>query len=369
MQVCPKCGGRLVGLATLARDRLADRFRRMLWQRARRLPRGRPCPGCRQVMEVAHLPAGDRTLELDLCRHCFSVWFDPSEYEAVPREPPVVKPAMSPNAKETWAMVELERVKHRQRAEAGPGDGSVAWWKYVPAALGCPVEMDAVPLSSQPAATWGLAGLLAAVFLLTAGNLEAVVQDWGFKPAEWSRHSGLTLLTSFLLHGGWLHLLGNLYFLAIFGDNVEDRLGRARFLLLVLASALAGTALHGALEPHGEVPCVGASGGIFGLVAFYSLTFPRARIGMMYWFRWVQMPAWLLLGFYLLFQLLGAAVQVSGFGSVSSLGHLGGIAVGAVAALACRIAPPDGEPGREERGHGAERTPRGEYQPRRKKLD
>jgi membrane associated rhomboid family serine protease len=344
---CRRCKGRMVGLATLRHDNVSRRFLTALWQTAQyqKTPRGRPCPHCDQPMNVTRLSAEGRNLELDVCRHCQSVWFDPAEYGQLPHGETVAPAAparadkpMSPRAQEAIARLELQRVKRRhQTDEALAGGAPAEGWKLLPAILGMPVEVDAPPLAARPVATWGLTGVLIAVFLMTGmGSLESA-QEFGFIPSQWSREGGLTLLYSFFLHGGWLHLIGNLYFLVIFGDNVEDRLGKWRFLALALGAHLAGAILHGALEPRSDLPLVGASGGIFGLVAFYALTFPKARLAFFLRFAWVRVPAWGMLGFFLLLQLLGAWAQIQGFSSTSSLGHLGGIAVGAVAALLCRL--------------------------------
>jgi membrane associated rhomboid family serine protease len=331
----------MVGLATLKRDRVSDRFRGALWQSARggRAGRGRPCPHCDRPMDLVRMPPGAGDLELDVCRRCLCVWFDPTEYEALPHRPPPPRPAepeLSPRAREAVAVMRLDAEKRRQEA-GGAGQGPAEAWKFLPAIFGLPVEVDTPPLAARPLATWGLAALLVVAFLVALADPVGTVGKLGFIPAQWDRLGGLTLLSSFFLHGGWLHLLGNLYFLLIFGDNVEDRLGKARFLLLVLGSHLAGMALHGALEPRGDVPTIGASAGIFGLVACYAITFPRAKLAFFLRLAWLRVPAWGMLAFYLLLQLVGAWAQVKGYGQVSNLGHLGGIVVGVLGALIWRM--------------------------------
>ena len=119
---------------------------------------------------------------------------------------------------------------------------------------------------------------------------------------------------------------------------MEDDLGPGRFLLLLAAAHLAGSIAHGAFDPRSAMPCVGASAGISGVLAYYALAFPHARIGLLFWFlwRWLRLGAiWMLL-LYALLQLLGAWRQVAGASHVSYLAHLGGMGVGALAALALR---------------------------------
>jgi len=354
---CLACEGRMVGQAVLRRDRAADRFRHALWQRAReawgnrryRQPRGRPCPHCRLPMVEVRMPHELGGVALDVCVRCHSTWFDPSEYGAVPHGPrPAVEPAgaraSSPRAREAAAILALERVRRQQAdhdAAAGPIEGTGDAWKILPAIFRLPVECSVPALSTRPVVTWSLAAACALAFLATMGGLSDAVRGWGFVPNAWARRGGLTLLTGFFLHGGWMHLVGNLYFLLVFGDNVEDRLGKGKYLLLVLAAHLAGSLVHAALDPRGEVPCIGASGGIFGIVAFYAIAFPRARLAFFFFWPggWLRVPAWGMLLFYTGLQILGAQAQIAGTSNVSSLAHLGGIAVGVIAAVLSRLGP------------------------------
>lgn len=145
--------------------------------------------------------------------------------------------------------------------------------------------------------------------------------------------AGLTLVTSFFLHGSLLHLIGNGVFLLMFGDNVEDFLGHARYALLLVGASLAGDLIHIFFEPKGELPCIGASGGISGVIMFYALQFPRARLVQMFRFglviRWVRFSAWTAILVWIGLQLFGVWEQISGVSNVSALAHLGGAAFGA----------------------------------------
>ncbi len=125
-----------------------------------------------------------------------------------------------------------------------------------------------------------------------------------------------------------MHLVGNMYFLLIFGDNVEEFLGRPRFLLLMLLATLLGDCFHLVADPSATTPCIGASGGISGVIVFYALQFPKARLGFLLRFCWVKMPAYFALVLWLLYQMVLATFQVSGFSRVSALAHLGGATAG-----------------------------------------
>ncbi len=137
-----------------------------------------------------------------------------------------------------------------------------------------------------------------------------------------------TLLSSMFMHGGFLHLAGNMLFLWIFGNNVEDVLGRAKFIFFYLACGLAAVFSYIAVNPASPAPLVGASGAIAGVLAAYVLAFPRARVYTLFWFiffiRIIPLPAWLVIGVWFLIQVanLGAG------GQVAWVAHVGGFLAG-----------------------------------------
>lgn len=267
-------------------------------------------------------------LELDVCKPCGVVWFDPQEFETVPESAVASEHEMRMRGVEVVARHRLEQIKNETPVDEVPEEN----WKWIPAMFGFPVESETTSLRRQPLFTWALALLILVVSIGAFKQLEAAVQQFGFIPAEAFRLGGLTFLSSFFLHGGWGHLIGNLYFLLIFGDNVEDFLGRVRYALLILAATLVGDVVHFMAGPGSAVPCVGASGGISGIIVFYALQFPKARLGFLFryfvYFRWLNFPAWVALVLWLLLQTLGVVQQMSGFSNVAATAHLGGAAVG-----------------------------------------
>jgi membrane associated rhomboid family serine protease len=155
----------------------------------------------------------------------------------------------------------------------------------------------------------------------------------GLQPTPWSVY--LTLLTSMFMHGGIAHLLGNMWFLWIFGDNVEDRTGRLGYMLLYLASGLAGSVGHVLFSPNSALPTVGASGAISGVMGAYLITFPRARIltlvPIVIFLTTIEIPAFLILLYWLLLQFLSGAASLgadAGQGGVAWFAHVGGFAAG-----------------------------------------
>jgi len=294
-------------------------------------------------------------LSLDVCTVCAAVWFDRGEMESVPvvRPTPAGAPEMSPESREALALAKVQRLEKEYEASSGALGGPASGWQWAAGFLGMPVELDAPEVSRRPWATWGVALACVAatawaffVLFRSSGTL-LPRGDWhgtpfealGFIPSQWTRYGGATLLTSFFLHGGLFHLLGNMYFLIVFGDNVEDRLGRSRFLLLLLCGHMAGMFAHGVFAPHAETPCVGASAGISAVIAFYAVTFPDVRLGFLFrfgymvWLRWLRIRAKWALGLYFALQMVGAYFQINGFTGTSYLGHLGGLAAGLGAVL------------------------------------
>ncbi len=305
-----------------------------LWQKARsgQYATHRSCPACkRRMAEVPIALPADKVLPLDVCTGCHFVWFDPQEFESLPKCPPkpVQDDTLSPKAKEALALAKLDALNHEQPTLSGVADeGPDHWWHFVIALCGIPVEYNDTPLKNRPVVTWLLATVIAVVSLLTFTNLEPIVKEWGMIPAEFSRHFGLTFATSFLLHAGLFHLIGNLYFLIIFGDNTEDVLGKGRYLLLIVAAAVVGDVAHILADPRAAVPCVGASGGISGILAYYCLRFPKASVGIVWWFRWFRLPVGIMFALWVFTQITDAFWISADITNVAVFAHLGGAAVG-----------------------------------------
>jgi len=214
-------------------------------------------------------------------------------------------------------------------------------WKQIAAFLGLPVEFDAPEEQQRPWTTWLLAAAVICASFLAFPHLREVVQCFGLIPAQATRLDGLTFITSFFLHAGIIHLAGNMYFLLAFGHAVENFLRPLRYLAVIALAAIIGDLAHIAFDPHSQIPCIGASGGIAGVITFYALNFPRMRLAFLMrwgfvWFRWIRLPAWFVFVLWILFQLMGALEQKAGMSSVSSAAHLGGAAVGVVAWIVWR---------------------------------
>ena len=194
-----------------------------------------------------------------------------------------------------------------------------------------------------------LANVVAFVYTLGLGQqVREFAYVWGTVPARLtlalSDHSepvlsaAVPLFTSMFLHGGIAHLLGNMWYLWIFGDNVEDRLGHFGFLMFYLAAGLAAGITHVVFNPTSRVPAVGASGAIAGVLGSYLVAFPRARVvTLIPFFPFIQiiaLPAAVVLGLWFVFQFFSGALSLAWSpreaGGVAWWAHIGGFVVGVV---------------------------------------
>lgn len=168
------------------------------------------------------------------------------------------------------------------------------------------------------------------------GYIPSTVFNIAERPDEWVLvPDNATYITYAFLHGDIFHLIGNMLFLWVFGDNVEDALGHIKFLIFYLACAVAGAFLHGIIIPESEAPLIGASGAIAGIVAAYLMLHPRVKIWVLALGRIpIRLPAWILLALWILFQF--AMIAIGGEDQISWAAHVGGIIAGAVLVLVLR---------------------------------
>ena len=144
----------------------------------------------------------------------------------------------------------------------------------------------------------------------------------------------LPFLTSMFLHGGFLHILGNMWFLYIFGDNIEDRLGHIRYLFFYLLCGIAAGVIHLITNWDSKIPTIGASGAIAGVMGAYLILYPRARIltliPIFFFIQFIEIPAFVFLGYWFLLQLISAGVTRSDIGGIAFWAHVGGFVSGVV---------------------------------------
>lgn len=140
----------------------------------------------------------------------------------------------------------------------------------------------------------------------------------------------LTLISSMFMHASWMHILGNMLYLWIFGDNIENRIGAVKFLVFYLVCGLVASLAHIAFAMNSVIPSLGASGAIAGVLGAYLVLFPRRKVRVMVMRQIVHMPAFIVLGLWILLQVFGQFTVTGGGGGVAYLAHIGGFVAGAV---------------------------------------
>jgi membrane associated rhomboid family serine protease len=261
--------------------------------------------------------AAAEPLKIDQCPKCSGLWFDGGEVEALAKTlresrmaPFLVDPNRSVKPTSTWL------------------------WLFM-LLTGLPIE-GGNPRHRRPVCMYTLLALCVLGFFwqLTTLNPESTVQLYGLVPDQLRAGYYLPLLTHMFLHGGLVHLLGNLYFLYVFGDNVEDRLGASRFLMLYFLSGLGAAVLHSVLTDRSDIPVIGASGAIAGIMGAYAVLFPRARLVSLIIIFSVRWKTATYLVIWLIYQIIGAAMGVPG---IAWWAHIGGFFVGGAIAWPFRL--------------------------------
>ena len=207
-----------------------------------------------------------------------------------------------------------------------------------------PIGDDDSDRRSFPVVTILLIVVNVLVFLLQLAQgtgLEHFVMKWSVVPLEYSQHTDLapliplpfwsTLLSSMFMHGGWLHLFGNMLYLWIFGDNVEDAMGKVKFLIFYVICGVAAALAQIMVDSHSQIPSLGASGAISGVLAAYLVLFPHRRVRVLMLRTITYMPAIVVIGLWFLLQLfsgIGQVAQTEQTGGVAYAAHVGGFVAG-----------------------------------------
>jgi membrane associated rhomboid family serine protease len=204
---------------------------------------------------------------------------------------------------------------------------------------------DLNPTRRTPVITYGLIAANVLVFLweqsFSAGELQEQLLNLSIVPAQvvenpFSLETFLDFVRSMFFHGGWAHLLGNMLYLWLFGDNIEDRMGRLLYPFFYLAGGFAAALAQVAIDPSSTIPLIGASGAIAGILGGYLIMFPGVKVRGIIplgWFaRWAEWPAWAVLGLWFVLQLFNGAislgVQTGAMGGVAFFAHIGGFLAG-----------------------------------------
>ena len=199
-----------------------------------------------------------------------------------------------------------------------------------------PIGDDDSGVRTVPIVTYVLLAVNILFFFVEQSGGDPFIEKWAFVPSRFVANPAgdfLTLFTSMFMHAGWLHLIGNMLYLWIFGDNVEDRFGHVKFLIFYLLCGLAATFAQMAFSLGSNIPSLGASGAIAGVLGAYILLFPRGSVRVLQGNGVVPVPALVVIGLWIVLQLfsgIGSITDTAQTGGVAYMAHVGGFAAGIV---------------------------------------
>ncbi|MFA9437192.1 MAG: rhomboid family intramembrane serine protease [Candidatus Bathyarchaeota archaeon] len=199
-----------------------------------------------------------------------------------------------------------------------------------------PIGDDDRALRTVPLVTYALLALNILFFFVELSGGEAFIMMWAFVPSRFLANpitDSLTLFTSMFMHAGWVHLGGNMLYLWIFGDNVEDRFGHIKFITFYILCGIAATFAQLAFSIGSSIPNLGASGAIAGVLGAYILLFPERRVSVLQGLRVIRVPAVIVIGLWIVLQFysgIGSIAYSSDIGGVAYMAHIGGFVAGFV---------------------------------------
>jgi membrane associated rhomboid family serine protease len=197
-----------------------------------------------------------------------------------------------------------------------------------------PIGDDDSARRTVPLVTYALIALNILFFFVELTGGDVFIEKWAFVPSRFLANPAgdfLTLFTAMFMHAGWLHLGGNMLYLWIFGDNVEDRFGHVKFIIFYLICGLAATFAQLAFSIGSDVPNLGASGAIAGVLGGYILLFPQGKVRVLQGSRVIQVSALIVIGLWIVLQLfsgIGSIVSTAQTGGVAYIAHIGGFVAG-----------------------------------------
>ena len=206
-----------------------------------------------------------------------------------------------------------------------------------------PIGDDNSQRKTTPIVTYSLIIINVLVFLLEIIGGENFILDWAFIPTRFLDHPMAnipTLFTAMFMHSGWMHLIGNMLYLWIFGDNIEDHYGKIKYLIFYLLCGIAATFAQLVISSGSSLPQLGASGAIAGVLGAYIFLFPQEKVKVLLGRSITQVSALIVIGFWFLLQFMGgisSAATSADIGGVAYLAHIGGFAAGLSIALLFRL--------------------------------
>jgi membrane associated rhomboid family serine protease len=269
------------------------------------------CPAGHEHLLAYRVSFEKKAVEVDVCPNCKGLWLDASEGEQL---------------KEILASEQ----DAKQVAEVSAGGAKTYLFQLF---TGFPIEVYN-PVRKRPVLLLILISSLVIIFVGQIAVGHNIVQAFCLIPrAFWAGEQVWGLFTHAFLHGSVFHLLGNLYFLYIFGDNIEDTQGKKGLVLVLVVSALAGGALHAVTDQQSPIPVLGASGAISGIIGAYLVLFPRVKVWVVFFFVRFKLGVLWYFGIWVSFNTLNAFRGVPG---IAWFDHIGGFAAGVAVAFALR---------------------------------
>lgn len=299
------------------------------------------CPNSHGSLKVAKFPTS-KSLLLDWCQDCLGIWFDRGEMDAIAKTSANPKRSIQNDIETAYHDAKEKEILQYQDSTEPPAGSQLYQWL-----TGVTIEVYS-PVARTPIITWTLIGLnclffmLQFIFMVQYPEEKLFFQTWGMMPDKIMRGESLwTIFSNIFLHANIFHLLGNMYFLWLAGDNVEDRIGPWKFLWLYIISGVTADFLHIAASPDWKIPVIGASGAISGLLGAYSRFFPRRKFFVRFfyflWFNWLfRVPAYLYFGFWFVLQVVYEMMHIPG---IAFAAHIGGFIAGLAIAHRYATAP------------------------------
>jgi len=205
-----------------------------------------------------------------------------------------------------------------------------------------PIGDDNSSRKLVPVVTYVLVALNILVFFVELIAGDTFIVTWSFVPSRFlasPASESVTIFTSMFMHGGWLHIAGNMLYLFVFGDNVEDRFGHLRYLGFYVVCGVVALFTQLAFSMESSIPILGASGAIAGVLGAYVLLFPRRRVIVLLGFLVVPLPALAVIGFWMVLQFfngIGSIIYSADTGGIAYMAHIGGFIAGVVLAVLLR---------------------------------
>ncbi len=335
---CPSCLGFAVHFGGLA-NLMDARAVKLIRNSSNEALDGKvPCSHCTKLMKVVY--SGEAAIELDICRRCNLLWLDTGEWDDIQKQDP---PRSAPDHESVLrgrVLLKLEEAKRASNQILGfePIDlARLQVWEMAAATMGLPVQERRPHFSELPWITLFLIPICILTSILGFRNMDWVAANLSYQSDSLFSFDLLTMFTSFFVHSDWINLGSNMYFLWVFGVNVEEHISKGTYAHLLVWSTISGELVFSWLRP--DIPLIGTSGAISGLIAFYLLRFPHRRFFLRFYFGAFAVPGWVLGCLFYFKDIIAVFAEIGDRSPVASFSQLGGAVVGVAFALFYKPSP------------------------------